>query len=167
MFLYFVLLLYFIVLQFSVCFRKNNIIESSYRRIHEYYMYIFVKNISFSTTELFIHFLIFQHVRRSIEAKMKPKTWYQDTCETTQTDRIYVIIYGKWKKDWFMFNFFAFCSFLLQSNGKRLTVFCIWCFRSFLPFQQMAATLFSVFSIETFSCNKCQSTACLTSMVAK
>lgn len=137
MFLYFVLLLYFIVLQFSVCFRKNNIIESSYRRIHEYYMYIFVKNISFSITELFIHFLIFQHVRRSIEAKMKPKTWYQDTCETTQTDRIYMesgkktdscsisllfvhFYCNRMEKDWLYFVFGAFVRFCLSNKWLPL-----------------------------------------------
>lgn len=75
------------------------------------------KNLSFSIMKLFIHFLIFQHVSRSIEAKIKPKTWYQDTCRTMQTDQIYIYLYGKWKKDWFLFNF------LLQSNGKRLTIF--------------------------------------------
>lgn len=116
MFSNFVLFLYFIVLQFTVCCWKKNTTDE----------YIIVKNLSFSITKLFIHFLIFQHVRRSIEAKIKPKTWYQDTCGTMQTengkktDSCSISYCNRMEKDWL-----------------------------YLLFQQMAATLFSVVSIET------------------
>lgn len=43
--------------------------------------------------------------------------------------------------------FFVHFLFLIAIEWKKTD--CIWCFRSFLLFQQMAATPFSVFSIET------------------
>lgn len=65
---------------------KKNIIECLYATN------ILLSRISHSLSQYYLYIFkyVFQHVRRGIEAKIKPKTWYQHTCGTMQTNRIYI-----------------------------------------------------------------------------